>query len=103
MEFSSELNKLFLTQYDGHVNTGKFMSELADIMSRSWGRYVRFDVFICTKARFLTLKERKTFYWDGLLEFLFEKCGEQGWEIEKVEIDQFHNVTPTYDIFLVMR
>ena len=103
MEFSSELNKLFLVQNDGHVNTGKFMSELADIMSRSKRCYVRFDVFVCTKKRFLTLKGRKTFYWDGLLEFLFEKCGEMGWEIEKVEIDQFHNVTPTYDIYVVMR
>lgn len=104
MKSLAELTEIFVSQTDGHIDTGVFMSRLADIISRIGPRYdVWFTVFVCTREFGLTLKYKKDFQWDDVLEFLFEKCGEQGCEIEKVEIDGLFGGYRTYDIYIVER
>lgn len=97
-----ELTEFFTSQIDVHIDTGGFMSRLADIISGIGPRYdVWFDVFVCSRKFGLTLKYKREYQWDDVLEFLFEKCGEQGCEIEKVEIDGLFGGCMTYDIYIV--
>ena len=101
--YITKLNGLFRSQKSGHVNTGEVMMGLAQIMSIPKKHCVKFVVFVCDKGigPYLDIKERKTFYWDEVLPFLYEKCGEQGLEIISVAIDDFHYVVPTYIIYMM--
>lgn len=101
----SKLNGLFRSQKPGQVNTGEVMMGLAQIMSIPEKHCVKFDVSGCGRGNgpYPDIKENKTFYWDEVLPFLYEKCGEQGWEIISVAIDDFHYVVPTYIIYMTMR
>ena len=102
MKSLAELTEFFYSQTDGHIDTGGFMSQLADIISRIGPRYdVWFTVFVCSREFGLTLKYKREYQLDDVLEFLFEKCGEQGCEIEKVEIDGLFGGCMTYDIYIV--
>ena len=104
-DYIPELGELF--NQDGTVKTGDFLQELAQIMYSANGkRDVHFSVKFCEKVgagRFLDCIRTKCFTWDEILPFLFEKCGEQGWDILCVEQAGPCNGWWTYAIYVVMR
>lgn len=99
-DYIPELGELFWAWKDR--TTGEFLQKLADIIAGNGKRDVHFFVSVCTKKRFLREIYHKTFTWDTILPFLFEKCGEKCWEVDNV--DQFgpHNGWWTYAIYLVV-
>ena len=100
-DYIPELGELFFALKDR--TTGEFLQKLADIMARNGKRDVHFFVSVCTKGKFLTKTYFKTFTWDTILTFLFEKCGEKCWEVEDVAQFGPCNGWWTYAIYLVVK
>ena len=89
MANNKRLGKLFLSARRRPVETGKFMSRLADILSTDEdakkGSY--FDVFVCEKrGRFIDIKGKHFFNQTNILPWLFDHCGSGGWEIIRTEM-----------------
>jgi len=100
-DYIPELGELFWVWKDR--TTGEFLQKLADIISGNGKRDVHFFVSVCTKKRSLTKTYFKTFTWDTILTFLFEKCGEKCWEVEDVAQFGPCNGWWTYAIYLVVK
>ena len=86
-QYISELAGLFLCSYDGHIDTGAFMTTLCEILGdeKNQGKYPYFDLFVCTKKEGnLTLKYHRTADKCQILHYLFDLCGCQGYEVHRL-------------------
>lgn len=86
-QYISELAGLFLCSYDGHIDTGAFMTRLCEILGdkKNRGKYPYFDLFLCTKKDGnLTLRQHKTADKCQILHYLFDLCGCQGYEVHRL-------------------
>lgn len=100
-DYIPELGELFYAM-NGRT-TGEFLQKLADIIAGNENRDVYFFVSVCTKGRFLREIYNKTFAWDTVLPFLFEKCGEKCWEVDNVAQFGPCDCGWTYAIYLVVK
>lgn len=113
IEYSSTLENLFRNTKGGCIDTGKFLTQLSDILSRRKQGIadVGFDVYMCRKdGKFRTLVMRKCFDADeNFIQWMFDKCGISGWDVFKTEIGGWSRATGTskvrfaYDIYVDMR
>lgn len=111
MAYCKALEKLFCSTSDNCIDTGAFLTKLADILDTDDAKDSGncFDVFVCEKTgRFRNLKEHLTFNVDTILPWLFDKCGASGWEIVRTEQGRWgagrsKRVTWTYGLFVEMR
>lgn len=104
----TELGKLFSSTNEFQIDTGDFLTRLADILAtggdvKLGGNY--FDVFVCEKnGKFLYVRGNHLFDQEHIVDWLFDHCGSGAWEIIRTEMGKWklfgNRVNWTYTIYV---
>lgn len=101
--YISELAHLFLCSQEGHIDTGAFMTRLAEILSdeKNKGKEPKFDVFLCTKENGgFNLHSHAEFNRNTIMECVFDLCGCRGFEVWRLLEGQHRGGFLFYEIWL---
>lgn len=85
----TELGKLFSSTNGGQIDTGDFLTRLANILATDEDAKLggnHFNVFVCeNNGRFLGVRGKYSFDQEHIVDWLFDHCGSGGWEIIRIE------------------
>lgn len=83
------LGKLFCSTEENKVDTGEFVSQLAELLATDENARCGtdwFEVFVCGwEGRFQIVKERHMFIGHQILPWLFDHCGTGGMDIFRTD------------------